>query len=83
MSKNYRLGCVKRAGSTLYMHRRVVLTRDINQIIAMDRKEHAVYKENALAVTYRHGLMEIRSHEYAIWLNTLWIASKQILISFY
>ena len=43
--------------------RRVVLTRDINKFVATDRKEHAVYKENALAVTYRHGLMEIRSLE--------------------
>ena len=36
-----------------------------------------------IAVTYRHGLIEIRSHEYAIWLNTRRMASKQILISFY
>ena len=64
---------------------RVVLTRYINQIIAMDRKEHAVYKENALAVTYRHGHLEIRGAELGIALNIhpVDVHIGQSLISFY
>ena len=65
MSKNYRLSCVKCAGSTALknasrpccwvdslpvdVHKRA----STEKIVATDRKEHAVYKENALAATER------------------------------